>query len=203
MSRTDSSLKNLWTAWIGQAAGIIVSFIARIIFLQCLNEEYLGLNGLFSNILTIFSLVELGVGSSMNFSLYRPLARKDIERIKSLMSLYQKAYIFIGILIGLIGLLFTPFYTVFMDTIPDIPKLTIIYWLFAVNTVISYFFSYKRALIICDEKRYIATIYRYAFYILLNIAQIIALLLTQNYILFLILQVLFTFAENVLFSFTK
>lgn len=197
MSRTDSSLKNLYTAGIGQVIDIIISFIARIVFLRCLNEEYLGLNGLFSNILTIFSLVELGVGSSMNFSLYRPLARKDTEQIKSLMALYRKAYILIGCLIGVIGLLFTPFYTVFMDAVPDIPQLTLIYWLFTANTVISYFFSYKRALIICDEKRYIATVYRYAFYFLLNVAQIIILLLTRNYILFLILQVLFTFAENV------
>ncbi len=197
MSRTDSSLKNLFTAWIGQVIAIIISFVARIIFLQCLNEQYLGLNGLFTNILTIFSLVELGVGPAMNFSLYKPLARRDIEQIKSLMSLYQKAYIFIGSLIGIIGLLFTPFYTVFMDTVPDIPQLTLIYWLFIANTVISYFFSYKRALIICDEKRYIATAYHYIFYILVNLAQIICLLLARNYILYLVLQVVFTFAENV------
>ena len=197
MSRTDSSLKNLMTAWIGQVIAIIVSLIARIVFLKCLNEEYLGLNGLFTNILTIFSLVELGVGPAMNFSLYRPLARKDIEQIKSLMALYRKAYILIGCLIGIIGLLFTPFYTVFMDTVPAIPQLTQIYWLFTANTVISYFFSYKRALIICDEKRYIATIYQYTFYVLLNVLQIIVLLLTRNYIMFLILQVICTFAENV------
>lgn len=197
MSRTDSSLKNLVTAWVGQAAAIIVSFIARIIFLRCLNEEYLGLNGLFTNILTIFSLVELGVGPAMNFSLYRPLARNDTEQVKSLMALYRKAYILIGCMIGVIGLLFTPFYTVFMDTVPDIPRLTLIYWLFVANTAISYFFSYKRALIICDEKRYIATVYRYVFYILLNIAQMAALLITRDYILFLLLQVAFTLAENI------
>lgn len=200
MSRTQSSLKNLLTAIVGQSAGIVISFIARIAFLRCLNEEYLGLNGLFSNILSIFSLVELGVGPAMNFALYKPLAERDTERIKSLMGLYRKAYILIGCTIAAIGLTFTPFYTLLMDEVPDIPNLTLIYWLFAANTVISYFFSYKRALIICNEKRYIATIYRYGSYFLLNVAQIAVLLITHNYILFLVLQVLFTFAENVVVS---
>ena len=177
--------------------GIVVSFVARLVFLRCLNEEYLGLNGLFSNILTIFSLVELGVGPAMNFALYKPLAEHDTERVKSLMTLYRKAYILIGCVIAVIGLAFTPFYTLLMDEVPDIPNLTLIYWLFAANTVVSYFFSYKRALIICDEKRYIATIYRYGFYCLLNVVQIVELLLIRNYILFLALQVLFTFLENV------
>lgn len=201
MSRTESSIKNLITAMIGQVLGIIISFAARIIFLDCLSEDYLGLNGLFTNILTIFSLVELGIGPAMNFSLYKPLAQNDIPKIKSLMALYRKAYIAIGIAILLIGAAFTPFYTVFMNEVPDIPHLTVIYWLFTLNTAVSYFFSYKRALIICDEKRYIATIYRYGFYFLLNAVQIIILLSTGSYIAFLVMQTLFTAAENAAVSF--
>lgn len=185
------------TAMVGQFFGVVISFFARIVFLRYLNEEYLGLNGLFTNILTIFSLVELGVGPAMNFSLYKPLAEHDIERVKSLMVLYRKAYILIGCAIALIGLLFTPFYSLLMDEVPDIPRLTLIYWLFTANTVISYFYSYKRALIICDERRYIATVYRYGFYFAMNVAQMVILVLTHDYILFLVLQVLFTLVENV------
>lgn len=197
MSRIESSAKNLITALIGQIFGVAVSLAARVVFLRVLSAEYLGLNGLFTNILTIFSLVELGVGPAMNFSLYKPLAKGNIEQVKSLMALYRKAYIIIGSMIALIGLVGTPFYTIFMDEVPNIPNLTLIYWLFVANTAVSYFFSYKRALIICDEKRYIATIYRYAFYFALNIAQVLFLIVTRNYILFLVLQVLFTIAENV------
>ena len=200
MSRTQSSVKNLATALIGQGVGVIISFIARMIFLDCLNEEYLGLNGLFTNILTVFSLVELGIGPAMNFSLYKPLAENDTEKVKSIMRLYQKSYVIIGILIMLIGFGFTPFYTIFMEEIPDVSNLTIIYWLFVVNTAVSYFFSYKRALIICDEKRYIATIFRYCFYAASNIFQIIVLVLTGDYILFLIVQIVFAFSENFLVS---
>lgn len=196
MSRTKSSIQNLITGVLGQILGILIGLIVRTVFLKFLTEEYLGLNSLFANILTIFSLVELGVGPAMNFSLYKPLAEKNIQKIKSLMALYKKAYIIIGICIAVISLIFTPFYTIFMDTVPDIPNLNLIYWLFALNTVVSYFFSYKRALIICDEKRYVDTTYHYIFNILKNIFQIIFLAATKNYILFLVIQVAFTFAEN-------
>ena len=180
MSRTESSLKNLYAALIGQAAGILISFFSRRVFVDTLSREYLGLSGLFANILTIFSLAELGVGSAMNFSLYKPLAEKNIPLIKSLMRLYRKAYIAIGCAIAVIALCFTPFYTVFMDSVPDIDNLTVIYWLFALNTAVSYFFSYKRALIICDEKRYIATVYRYGFYFAMSIVQIIVLCASRD-----------------------
>ena len=200
MSRLRSSIKNLSTAIVGQIFGIIIGFLSRIIFLRYLNEEYLGLNSLFTNILTIFSLIELGIGPAMNFSLYKPLAEGNILQIKSLMVLYKKAYIFIGCTIGIIGILFTPFYTFFLDTIPNIPRLTYIYWLFTLNTVLSYFFSYKRALIICDERRYIATIYRYAFYFIMNVAQILVLCFTHSYIVYLVVQILATLTENIAIS---
>ncbi len=196
MSRTNSSVKNLIVAFAGQVLGILISLVSRIIFLSFLNEEYLGLNGLFTNILTIFSLVELGIGPAMNFSLYKPLAERNISQIKSIMQLYKRAYTLIGCVIIILGLLVTPFYPIFMDKVPDIPYLTVIYWLFVLNTAISYFYSYKRALIICDEKRYIATVYRYVFYFICNTVQIFVLILTKNYIFYLVIQIIFTFTEN-------
>lgn len=196
MKRTKSSIINLIIAMMGQGAGLIISFIARIIFIKYLSAEYLGLNGLFTNILTILSLVELGVGPAMTFSLYKPLAKKDTKKVKSLMKLYQKVYCIIGVLVLILGIGFTPFYKYLIDEVPNIPNLDLIYILFVVNTAVSYFYSYKRSLIICDQKRYIATIYRYSFYFILNVLQIIALMLTKNYILFLILQIVSTWLEN-------
>ncbi|UZD45484.1 lipopolysaccharide biosynthesis protein [Peribacillus frigoritolerans] len=198
--RIRSSMINLSFAMVGQILGLLISFIARIVFIQVLGAEYLGLNGLFVNILSILSLVELGIGPAITFSLYKPLAENDIEKIKSLMKLYKKAYICIGILILIIGICFTPFLEVFIKTIPDIPHIHLIFLLFVINAAISYFYSYKRALIISDQKRYIATIYRYSFFILLNIIQIILLYLTHNFILFLVCQIIATFAENIVVS---
>lgn len=196
MSRTKSSIVNVVTAFIGQGLGFIISFIARIFFIKILGEEYLGINGLFTNILTVLSLAELGIGTAITYSLYEPLAKKDKEKCKSLMHLYKKVYIIIGIIILFVGSIITPFLGIFLNETPNIDNLKIIYLLFVANTGISYFYSYKRNLIIADQNRYIATIYRYSFYFILNIFQIIYLIKYRNYIGFLIIQIVFTFLEN-------
>lgn len=200
MSRTKSSLVNFFFAMLGQGLGLIISFIARVFFIKILGSEYLGLNGLFTNILTVLSLAELGVGTAITYSLYAPLANKDDKKCQMLMHLYRKIYICIGLFILIIGIAITPFLSFFIHDIPDIKNISLIYILFVINTAISYFYSYKRNLIIADQHRYIATIYRYGCYILLNILQIIYLVLTRDYIGFLILQIIFTFLENVLIS---
>jgi O-antigen/teichoic acid export membrane protein len=185
---------------VGQLGGVLVNLLARVFFLHYLNQTYLGLNGLFTNVLTMLSLVELGVGPAMAYSLYKPLADRDTERIKSHMAFYKKAYITIGLAIALLGLLFLPFYTVFMDEVPDIPHLNVIYLLFVANTVVSYFYSYKRSLIVCDQKKYIETTVHYGAYFILNVVQIIFLALTKNYVVFLVLQVLSTWLENLILA---
>ena len=196
MARTQNSIRNIFAAMLGQLGGILVSLLARVFFLHYLNQTYLGLNGLFTNVLTMLSLVELGVGPAMAYSLYAPLANGDVEKIKSHMAFYKKAYITIGLIIAALGLAFLPFYTVFMDEVPDIPHLNTIYLLFVTNTVVSYFYSYKRSLIVCDQKKYIETSIHYGAYFILNVIQIIFLALTQNYVVFLILQVISTWGEN-------
>ena len=90
MQRTKNSIINLITAFIGQIFGVAISFLTRMIFVKYLSSEYLGINGLFTNILTMISLAELGVGSAMVYSLYKPIAEENIEKIKSLMNLYKK-----------------------------------------------------------------------------------------------------------------
>ncbi|MEG0167045.1 MAG: hypothetical protein RR867_01055 [Ruthenibacterium sp.] len=199
--RTQKSIVNFSVALAGQIIALIVSIIARTVFLQFLNAEYLGLASLFTNVLTMLSLVELGIGPAMSFSLYRPLAQNDVEKIKSLMRLYRRAYTIIGIVVLVLGVCFTPFYRLLIAQTPDIPHLDFIYLLFVANTGVSYFFAYKRALVMSDQNRYIATIFRYAFYIILNTAQIFVLCLTQNYILFLALQIMSTILENISLSY--
>jgi O-antigen/teichoic acid export membrane protein len=200
MSRTSNSIRNIKYAVLGQAIGLLVSFISRIFFVRILSAEYLGVNGLFTNILSVLSLAELGVGSSIVYSMYKPLAEKDEYRLKALMGFYKKAYITIGIIIAVLGTALIPFLEFFIKDKPNVPHIQLIYLMFVVNSSISYFFSYKRSLIIADQKRYIATFYRYGFYFLLNIAQIIALVLTKSYILYLGLQIINTFIENIYIS---
>ncbi len=200
MSRTDKAVKNLFFAIGGQIIGLIISFISRSVFICVLGTEYLGVNGLFTNILTVISFAELGVGAAITFCLYEPLAKGDEEKIKSLMHLYKTAYKWIGIVVLLVGLALTPFIHVLVKSDSYIANLKIIFFLFVLNSAMSYFYSYKRSLIIANQNKYITTVYRYVFYFILNITQMFFLVLTHNYILFLILQVIFTLAENICVS---
>ena len=109
MSRTNNMIRNVSWSFLGQGLGILASFIVRIIFIRVLGSTYLGLDGLFSNILTILSLSELGVGTAITYSLYKPLAEKDKSKLKSLMDLFKKVYTVIGLIIFGIGFGLTPF----------------------------------------------------------------------------------------------
>lgn len=200
MSRTSNSIRNIKYAIIGQIVVFILSFISRMVFVQILGAEYLGVNGLFTNILSILSLAELGIGASIVFSLYKPLADNNEYKVKALMQLFRKFYFFIGLIVGIVGISFTPFLSYVIKEMPNIPYIHLIYIMFVVNLSISYFFSYKRSLLIADQKSHIVTLYQHSFFAGLNILQIVCLIYTQSYILFIGLKILSTFLENFIIS---
>lgn len=200
MSRTANSIKNIKYSIIGQVVGLLASFITRMVFVRMLSAEYLGINGLFTNILSILAFAELGIGPAIVYSMYKPLAEKDTKMLKGLMSLYKRAYITIGIFILVLGSALTPFIDFFITEVPDVNNLQLIYLLFVVHTSASYFFSYKRSFLIADQQKYIDAFYHSAYLIIRNVLQILVLLVLQNYILFLSVQIIVTFIENLRIS---
>ncbi|WP_346689595.1 hypothetical protein [uncultured Cloacibacillus sp.] len=187
-------------ATVGQILGILIGFVSRKVFVMCLSAEYLGLNGLFSNILSMLALAELGVGSAIVYSLYKPIAQENTEEIKSLMRLYKQIYTAVGVFILIAGSALTPFLHLFIRELPNIPNIRQIYFIYVVNSAISYFFTYKRSIIIANQKWYVVTMYHYSLYFCMNVAQMFVLWLTRDFILFLLIQTASTFAENVLLS---
>lgn len=200
MSRTDNSLRNLKTAVLFKLAAIVVNFIARKIFVVVLTKEYLGLDGTFANILTMLSLAELGVGTAITYSMYKPLAEGDRELILSLMTLYRKFYTVIGITVGVLGAALTPFLQYIIRDIPDIPHIRLIYLMFVLDSSISYFLVYKQSLISADQKQHIVTSYQYKTGMAVTAAQCAALLLTGDYVLYLALKLCATFVCNALLA---
>ena len=93
----------------GEFLAIILQFVVRTVFIHTLGKSYLGINGLFSNILQMLSLAELGVGSAILFKLYEPLSKNDKKRIKILLKFYKRVYQIIGIVITVLGLSLIPF----------------------------------------------------------------------------------------------
>lgn len=200
MPRVDSSIKNLKYSIIFNTANILIAFLARTIFIRILGIEFLGLNNLLANLVSLLSLSELGIGTAINFSLYKPLGERDHDKVRELMKLYQKSYRFIGIIILVLGIFVTPYITYFVKEIPDISNISIIFLLFVINTSISYAYSYKRALIVTDQKSHVITLYHFIANLILNSLQILVLLITKNYILYLVLQLFKTAIENYVIS---
>lgn len=198
--RTDKSIRNIKYALIGQVANLVTSFIARAIFLNILGAVFLGANGVFTNIISILSLAELGIGPALIFALYEPIVKNDKAKIKQIMHLYKISYISIGVIITIAGLAFSPFLGYFIKE--DLPGTSIFisFMLFVLTSAVSYFYSYKSSLLIADQKRFIVVKYQYGFYLFITVLQTAILWITSNYIFYLITKLIFTFIEHYLVS---
>lgn len=198
--RLEHSLKNSAAVLGSQILSMALSFVTRTVFIRILTQEYLGLNGLFFSFLSLLSLSELGIGSTITFALYKPLAEKNETAISALMNFYAKSYKIIGVVITVLGFAAYPFMEFFVGDLPQVEHIYIIYLLFLLNTSLSYFFSYKRSLITADQQDWICVINQSAFLILQNVLQIILLLFTREYLLYLASQVVCTFLANLFIS---
>lgn len=199
-TRTKQSIKNASFSMGAQILQQILRILVRIVFIRKIGQEYLGLNSVFTEILTALQLVELGVGPAMAYSLYKPLAENNKEKVKSLMSLFKKAYRIIGTIILLGGIAFTPFYGFFINEIPDIPNLNLIYIIFVVDTAISYFYSYYRILLVSDQKKYLDTSIQTAVITVISLVQMSMIAITKSYMIYLVAQVVGTITTNFIAS---
>lgn len=197
-SRTRNVAKNAMISLLCQFFNILIQFVGRTIFISVLGKEYLGVNGLFTNILTMLSFAELGIGSAMIFSMYKPLSIGDTEKLKSIMALYRKAYCIIGLAVAGLGICVIPFLDRIVGKTPDIPEnIVLLYLLFLLNSTISYFFVYKKSIITADQKLYVVNIYQEITGFIQVAAQCAILLLTGNYILYLLIQIACTLLNNI------
>ena len=145
-SRLENTIHNSAIGIVSQVATTLLGLLVRTVFIYQLNAEYLGVNGLFSNILTMLSLAELGVGGAIVYNMYKPIAQDDQRTVAKLMNLYGKAYTIIGLIVAAVGLCIMPFLKYIIKDQPDVEGLNIIYLLYLSNTVLSYFFAYKRSI---------------------------------------------------------
>lgn len=200
-SRSEYSVINILTGFGGYFVNAVLGYVCRMVFVRCLSAEYLGLNGLFTNILSMLSLAELGIGGAIGFALYKPLAEDDREKITILMRFYGKAYRVIGVVVFVIGLLMIPFLDIIIGDQPNIKEnLYIIYAVYLFNTASTYFFSYRSALLTAAQRSYIVLGINYSITILQSIIQIPILLITNSYMLYLLVQTIGVFVNNVIVS---
>ncbi|CUO28003.1 Uncharacterised protein [Turicibacter sanguinis] len=195
--RVQNSLKNIAMGMITQIVVVLLGFLCRKTFLDSLGADYLGINGLLLNVLSVLSLVEGGIGGNIVYHLYKPLAERDEEKVTALIQLYKKLYAGIAVIVFLLSLGLYPFLGMVVDKSSPIPELTIVYFIFVTRNVISYLNSHKRGLINADQKGYLLSKYDLIFNVITTIMKIIVLQFTRNYILYLLID-LISFAISLL-----
>lgn len=199
-SRTKNSVLNIFVGLVYQIIILILTFISRTIFIKILGVDYLGINAIFINILSLLSLTELGFGSAFIYSMYKPLAEKDNKKLNALVNYYKKIYTYIAVIIGIVGLLLVPFLDKIIYLNISINNIIIFYLIFLFNTVLSYLFIYKTSIITADQKDYKLKIYNIILSIIQNLLQIIILIVYKNYLFYLLIQVIITILGNIIKS---
>ena len=195
--RTINSLKNMYMGILTQVVMLMITFISRKVFVDSLGTEYLGINGLLTNILSMLSLVEGGIGTSIVYNLYKPLAENDEPKIISLIQLYKKLYGILAIVVFCLGMGLYPFLHILIKDINNIPFMFVVYMIFLTKNIISYLNAHKWSLINADQKGYILSKYNLIFNVITNISKIIVLIVTNNYILYLLIETAIFIIQNI------
>ncbi len=201
---TESRKKNVYLnvifGYVAQIGIILLSFIGRKIFLNYLSIEYLGINGLYSNILTILSLPELGVDSAVVYFLYKPVAENNQELIKAYVKYFEKIYFLLAVGILLLGLCLLPFLQYIIKSDLSLRDLNIYYILFLANTCMSYLAAHKVALLSAYQEQRVQKMAMLSSNIVLQLLYIVVLVICHNYYLYVITTILGTLTNNLILN---
>ena len=200
-TRTHNVIRNVSWAVPLEVILMILQFISRTFFVRYLGKEYLGLTGLFSEIIMILDLASLKIPDAITISMYKPLAEKKMDKVLALLRLIGKVYSIGGIVVMALGLAIIPFLGYIIKDPPNIPeKFVIIYLFYLFQSVVTYFLCYKQSIIFADQKRYVCKIYQKVFHFIQIILQIVILLTVRNFYLFIAAQVVSMLTMNILAS---
>lgn len=189
-------IKNVLYAILSNIGNTIIGFAAQKAFLLMLNTEFLGLNGLFSNIISMLAIFELGIGSAITFSLYKPLSKDDKSTIRALMSFYKKAYRIIAGIVTIVGVGITPFLPFLIKEVTIDINIYIVYLMFVADVFCSYLLTYRRSILYADQKNYQINIIHIGYLVVMNALQLSILALTKNYYLYLGVKIVMRVVEN-------
>ena len=198
--RTRYSIINMLVNIGGQFLTMLLSFIGRMVFIRCLSAAYLGVNGLFTDVLSILNFAELGIGTAMVFSMYEPAARDDEQKLARLMNLYKWMYRAVAASVLLFGLVLLPFLPYLIKGGEGIEHITLIYMMYVLSSACSYLLNYKSSIYQAYQKSYICTGWTLVCECIRTVVQIVALLLTGNFILYLAIQLVVQFIPNIIIS---
>lgn len=195
-SRTVNAGKNAVSAIGNKIIILILTFISRKFFIQYIGVEYLGINGLFSNILTLLSMADLGLGTAMNVSLYKPIAENDYRKLSALLNYFRKLYIIIATGVMVIGLALMPFLKYIVNMDQDIPYLYVYYAVFVLKSAVSYLFIYKSSIVRADQKAFQINKVEVYTNVVKVVLQLVVVMTLHSYLVYILLDVVAIVVQN-------
>ena len=199
-SRTEFATLNTSIALALQPFQVILGFINRTVFVNILGITYLGLSNYLSSLVSILSLAELGVAGAISYALYAPLVKEEHGKVNAFMILFKKLYRIIGVSIFILGTILSLFLPHLIKDYTINREVYWIYFLFVLNASSSYFFSYKRTLLYVDQRNYVMTLIDFGLNTLRVLLQIVVVVLTHNYIFYLLISIIMNITGNILMS---
>lgn len=194
--RTKSSLINMAVNVFGQFFNLILAFAGRSMLVRYLSVDYLGVNGLLSNIFNVLSVTELGIGTAMLYGMYKPVADQDEQKITRLLNMYRRLYRLVAAGVAAAGIVLLPFLGYFIKGGTQIAHIRLYYVLYLLQTVSSYLLTYRASIIFAHQKQYISNFVTYIFTVVRYLLQIILLAATKNYSLYLLVQIICNVLSN-------
>lgn len=198
--RSAKSVRNVATGLVNKISMMVLAFATRTIFIRLLGAEYTGISSLYTNILSVLSLAEMGMGNVLMFYLYGALKDNDEERIKGLVDEFRKIYLTIILIVFAVGIAIIPFVRYIVHSSLNSKELVGYYVLYLINSVSSYFVVYRTMVLSADQKSYISNIVNTVSTILMYIFQIVYLLLIGDFWGYLAIQVLHTIGANLVLN---
>ena len=200
MGRSSKALRNVITGLVNKVLILFLAFATRTLFIRLLGAEYTGVSSLYTNILSVLSLAELGLSNVLMFYLYGAIKDQDRDRICVLVQEFKKIYTGIIVCVLTIGLVIIPFLRYIVKSTLSSNELITYYILYLINSVASYFVVYRTMVIRADQKDYIFNIVQTATTVAMYVLQIVYLLIAQNFVGYLTIQVICTVANNVILN---
>ncbi len=196
-TRTSNVVKNSGATILYGLLRALAQFTLRTVFIHFLGAEYTAISSLFTDILSVLSLMELGMGSAMHYALYKPFEEKDKKRISALMDFYKKAYSIIGTTILFLGAVCVPLLKYIVKDVPNIKEdIRLIFYLYVAATGCSYFAIYKSSLLRAAQKSRVISKIEIMAQIIEIIIEIILLVVFREYMAYLIVHLLFVVGQN-------
>lgn len=196
--RTINSLINSSFAVISQFIILIFAFITRTVFINVLGSEYLGFDTLFTNVLSILSIVDLGLGAALTYSLFKPIRNGEIEKVAAIIQYFKKMFCWLGLLMFALSIIIVPFIgELVKGSANSIPYMQKVFLFYAVLTFSSYMFMDVRTVYYAYQQNYKVLMFDFLTKIVTKTLQVIILLNHPSYLWYLGIEIIITVFFNI------